>query len=128
MDTSIEQYIYYLHGVHDHTDLAVLTPEAHRGLTGEQKLLVHEAIDQEKMSSRKILSFFRLKRAASLQDGALRFPYDPDIVKLNNYIQAYERKNSSIYNPSPNDLKLWCMSHEPILLLLSIVRFCLLFS
>ena len=66
------------------------------------------------MSSRKILSFFRLKRAASLQDGALRFPDDPDIVKLNNYIQAHNRKNSSIYNPSPNDLKLWCMSHGSI--------------
>ena len=114
MDSSIGQYISYFHGVHDHTDLTVLTPEAHRGLTGEQKLLVHEAIDQEKMSSRKILSFFRLKRAASLQDGALRFPDDPDIVKLNNYIQAHKRKNSSIYNPSPNDLKLWCMSHGPI--------------
>ena len=35
-------------------------------------------------------------------------------MKLNNYIRAYERKNSSIYNPSPNDLKLWCMSHGPI--------------
>ena len=35
-------------------------------------------------------------------------------MKLNNYIQAHKSKNSSIYNPSLNDLKLWCMSHGPI--------------
>jgi hypothetical protein len=114
-DSSMGHYISYFNGLHHHVDPTVLTPETHRGLTGEQKLLVHEAIDQEKMSSRKILSFFRLKRAASLQDSAVRFPDDPDIMKLNNYIQAHKRKNLSTYNPSPNDLKLWCMSHGPLL-------------
>ena len=111
IDSSVGHYISYFHGVHQHENSTVLTPDTHRGLTVEQKLLVHEAIDREKMSSRKILCFFRLKRAASLLDGSIRFPDDPDIVKLNNYIQSHKRKNSTTYNPSPNDLKLWCMSH-----------------
>ena len=101
MGSSIGQFISYFHGAHDHTDLNALTPEAHSGLTGEQKLLVHEVIDQEKMSSRMVCLrkclFFVLREHHLV---------DPDTVKLNNYIQAHKRKNSSIYNPSPNDLKL----------------------
>ena len=105
-------FVSYCHGSHHHPEMEVLVDR--RGLSGEQKLIVEEAFADDRKSSRDIVAYFRSKRSKlSEESSRTSFPADPEISKLNNYIQAFKKKNSQKYNPTPNDLVEWCIRHSP---------------
>ena len=105
-------FVSYSNGIHSHPDSEVLSDQ--RGLSGDQKLIVEQAFAEDRKSSRDIVAYFRSKRS-NLSDELSRtsFPPDPEISKLNNYIQAFKKRKSSKYNPTPNDLEEWCIGHGP---------------
>jgi hypothetical protein len=106
-------FVSYYDGVHDHTN-PLIDQGDHRGLTGDQKALVQEAFQSKIKSAGNIIAFVRSKRAKLSDESEIaKFPLDPAIGKLNNYIQAYKKKNAFQYDPTPNHLKNWCDSHGP---------------
>jgi hypothetical protein len=84
---------------------------SHRGLTESQKSLIVEAIGEKCLSARVVQQYFRKKRKLILP--GVCFPSDPPTMKLNNFIQAYKKKNVFLYNPSPTNLVEWCSQHSP---------------
>ena len=89
-------FVSYYDGVHDHTNPLVDQGD-HRGLTGDQKALVQEAFQSKIKSAGNIIAFVRSKRAKLSDESEIaKFPLDPAIGKLNNYIQAYKKKCISI--------------------------------
>ena len=51
-------------------------------------------------------------RRSQLTDDSLKnFPLDPQLPKLKNFIQAFKKKNGSMFNPTPHHLKEWCERH-----------------
>jgi hypothetical protein len=106
-------FVSYFDGIHDHAN-PFIDQGDHRGLTGDQKALVEEAFKLKKKSAGNIIQFIRSKRAKITEAIEIaKFPLDPAIGKLNNYIQAYKKKNAFQYDPTPNHLKNWCDSHGP---------------
>jgi hypothetical protein len=95
------------YGKHNHSDSNL---DLHRGLSESQKSLVLEAISEKNLSARVIQQYFRNKRKASSDDE--NFPPDPTTMKLNNFLQAYKKKNISEYNPSPSHLEEWCLKYS----------------
>lgn len=84
-------FMSYYSGAHDHTD--AVSADNQRGLTGEQKLIVMEAMDSNKKSCGDILGYFRSKRSKVSEESKINsFPSDPETSKLNNYVQAYKKK------------------------------------
>lgn len=105
-------FVSYFYGNHEHGNPAI--KDDHRGLTGSQKIIIQEAMDNKRKSAKEILHYFRSKRTKILDELLLRdFPQDPNIIKLNNYIQSFKKKNAKLYNPTPTDVKNWCDSHGP---------------
>ena len=80
-------------------------------LSGDQKLIVEQAFAEDRKSSRDIIAYFCLKRSLSDESSKAPFSPDPEISKLNNYIQAYKKRKSSRYNPTPHVLEEWCIGH-----------------
>ena len=72
-------------GDHNHPISEILSDQ--RGLSGEQKLIIEQAFAEDRKSSPDILAFFRSKRSLSDESMKASFPPDPEISKLNNYIQ-----------------------------------------
>ena len=103
--------VSYSNGRHIHPSSEALSDQ--RGLSGDQKLIVEQAFAEDRKSSRDIIAYFRSKRSLSNETSKASFPPDPEISKLNNYIQAFKKRKSSKYNPTPNDLKEWCIGHGP---------------
>ena len=102
----------YHSGIHTH--FSDDTSIDHRGLSGPQKSVIEEAFGQRKKSARDIIEFFRAKRSLLTSQAEIDlFSPDPKKKKLNNYIQSYKKKNGETFNPTPNDLELWCQSHGP---------------
>ena len=65
-----------------------------RGLSYEQKVVIHDAFSKNIQSAREIKHFFRAQRIASKKiDPEGSFPMDPPEEKLKNYIQAYKRSS-----------------------------------
>ena len=88
-------FVSYYDGVHDHSN-PLFDQGDHRGLTGDQKALVQEAFQSKRKSAGSIIAFIRLKRAKLTDESEVaKFPLDPAIGKLNNYIQAYKKKMHS---------------------------------
>ena len=109
---STGSFFSYFNGTHTHMK-DVDSEDTHRGLTGEQKLIVEEAFGLGKKSSRQIISYFRSKRSQLTDESSkANFPLDPEVPKLKNYIQAFKKKNGSAFNPTPHDLKEWCEKHS----------------
>ena len=105
-------FFSYFNGTHTHAE-DIDSESTHRGLTGEQKLIVEEAFGLGKKSARQIISLFRSKRSQLPDETSkAKFPLDPELPKLKNYIQAFKKKNGSAFNPTPHDLKEWCESHS----------------
>jgi hypothetical protein len=104
-------FVSYSTGDHNHPASEILSDQ--RGLSGEQKLIIEQAFAEDRKSSRDILAFFRSKRSLSDESMKASFPPDPEVSKLNNYIQAFKKRKSSKYNPTPNDLEEWCIGHGP---------------
>lgn len=110
---SCSTYVSYYDGEHDHSK-QLIGQSDHRGLTGDQKVLVKEAFQLKKKSAGDIIGHFRLKRSKLTETSEIDlFPLDPEIGKLNNYIQAYKKRNASQYDPTPKHLKIWCDLHSP---------------
>jgi hypothetical protein len=110
---SCSTYMSYYDGEHDHSK-QLIDQSDHRGLTGDQKVLVKEAFQLERKSAGDIIGYFRLKRSKLTETSEIdHFPLDPEIGKLNNYIQAYKKRNGSQYDSTSNHLKIWCDSHSP---------------
>ena len=85
---STGSFFSYFNGTHTHMK-DVDSEDTHRGLTGEQKLIVEEAFGLGKKSSRQIISYFRSKRSQLTDESSkANFPLDPEVPKLKNYIQA----------------------------------------
>ena len=64
-----------------------------RGLSGSQKAIVEEAFTLKMKSSRNIIELFRSKRSRLLTKSEIdAFPPDPQVRKLNNYIQTFKKK------------------------------------
>jgi hypothetical protein len=106
-------FVSFYDGNHDHSN-PLIDQSDYRGLTGDQKVLVKEAFQLKRKSAGYIIGFFRSKRAKLPVTSEIdRFPLDPEIGKLNYYIQAYKKRNTSQYDPTPNHLKNWCDSHSP---------------
>ena len=109
---STGSFFSYFNGTHTHTK-DIDSESTHRGLTGEQKLIVEGAFRLGKKSARQIISLFRPKRSQlSDETSKANFPLDPEVPKLKNSIQAFKKKNWSAFNPTPHDLKEWCESHS----------------
>ena len=104
------QFYSYFNGVHSHGNDIGLEDD-HRGLTGEQKLIVEEAFGLGRRSARQIISLFRSKRSQLTDDSLKSFPLDPQLPKLKNFIQAFKKKNGCMFNPTPHHLKEWCERH-----------------
>jgi hypothetical protein len=104
-------FVSYVNGSHVHPSSEALSDQ--RGLSGDQKLIVEQAFAEDRKSSRDIIAYFRTKRSLSDESSKASFPPDPEISKLNNYIQAFKKRKSSKYNPTPNDLEEWCLGHGP---------------
>ena len=109
IDSTCQFYSCY-NGVHSHGNDIGLEDD-HRGLTGEQKLIVEEAFGLGRRSARQIISLFRSKRSQLTDDSLKNFPLDPQLPKLKNFIQAFKKKNGSMFNPTPHHLKEWCERH-----------------
>ena len=73
-------------GNHDHSN-PIIDQSDHSGLTGDQKVLIMEAFKLKRKSAGDIIGFFRSKRANLTETSKIdRFPLDPEIGKLNNFI------------------------------------------
>lgn len=107
-DERSETYVSYFHGLHEHAEKSSIFDDQ-RGLTIPQKQLVHDAFQFKYQSSAEIIEFFRWKRSCEPAEEVA----DPEIGKLNNYIQNYKKKKSVQYYPSAHDLRQWCISHGP---------------
>jgi hypothetical protein len=84
-------FVSYFHGNHEHCSPAI--NDDHRGLTGSQKIIIQEAIDNKRKSAKEIIHYFRSKRTKIVDELLLHdFPHDPNTVKLNNYIQSFKKK------------------------------------
>ena len=105
-------FVSYFYGNHEHENPA--NKDDHRGLTGSQKIIIQEAMNNKRKSAKETLHYFRSKRTKILDELSLHdFPQVPNIIKLNNYIQSFKKKNAKSYNPTPTDVKNWCDSHGP---------------
>lgn len=105
--------LFTAHDCYDHTHESDLS-DGHRGLSQEQKVVVIEAIESNNKSARVIINFFRDKRKRLVDENKLaHFPPDPPIMKINNFLQAYKKKKSNVYNPTPLHLTSWCDDNGP---------------
>jgi hypothetical protein len=108
------RFFCYTVGSHDHEeDVGDIMK---RGLCANQKALVHAAFRNGFKSARSIVEFFqRLRSNKSWNEyiNSVKMPSDPKYSVLNNYIQSLKKKNSSVYDPTPKNLKDWCELHSP---------------
>jgi hypothetical protein len=104
-------FTVYFSGTHIHS--SEITGSNKRGLSISQKAVVEEAFTLRMKSARNIIELFRSKRSRLTTKSEIEaFPPDPQRRKVNNYIQAFKKKNGSIYNPTPHHLESWCESHS----------------
>ena len=108
---NLNVYVSFFNGIHCHEKEQDDDRDA-RGLSCEQKVVIHDAFSKNIQSAREIKHFFRAQRIASKKtDPEGSFPMDPPECKLKNYIQAYKRSNAVTYNPSLGDLIEWCQKN-----------------
>ena len=110
-------YISYFSGEHDHSGDELLEAEhglIQRGLTVEQKCIIKDAFRAKLQSAGDIINYFRERRKVNEEgENPVKFPADPNMSKLNNFIATYKKSNACVYNPSLSDLVSWCEAHGP---------------